>query len=536
MLAQLAVCEIPAGRRVLYVTLEPCLRCAQAIARFGVDEVVYVLEDPFRGGRAILEQAGIRVTRRPDWEEVCLELALEFFRRYPEFCAIPQYPYAFTAMQRHRPAGRSEWLRTIFLRQLSPYLPEVVPARWDEVRRMFHAHVDQLVALTQAECVGQPTAAFIVRLHRSLYPPAHYPAISAPERIESELAALLAGLPEGEAFRREDALRFFFNFLAMRPFADGNGRLAAILADVLCLNHGRAPLFIDIKNELFRTALWEDVRAGAPVDHQLFLVDAWNRGQLGIRPRSIYAEQTTAFDTYARRCAGKQHVLAHVIERLAERVLMPDFVVVDVGAGTGTIANGLLTHLSQQNGLPFTYHFVEPHQPMVDLFRAHSPHAALPALCVHVLPLEDFLLPHADLIIASQSLQYVQNLRESLADMVAALKPGGEALIVVSMAEGDEWAMVSDLMPLNSLYPRLKSTLDELGISYQETRVDSPVRIAAIDRDTPAGDDLLTFYLRSPAHAIQPELKEAFWANVSKYAPTGILTKREAFFWLREGT
>jgi tRNA(Arg) A34 adenosine deaminase TadA len=72
---------MPAGRRVLWVTLEPCVRCAQAIQRFGVDEVVYVLDDPFRGGKALLAQAGIKLSKRDDWESATLQRVMDFFAR-----------------------------------------------------------------------------------------------------------------------------------------------------------------------------------------------------------------------------------------------------------------------------------------------------------------------------------------------------------------------------------------------------------------------------------------------------------------------
>lgn len=85
------------------VTLEPCLRCAHAIWRFGVDEVVYVLDDPFRGGKGILTQAGVTVTRHKAWEQDYLRRVMDFYARYPEFCAVRQYWFALKAWQRYEP-------------------------------------------------------------------------------------------------------------------------------------------------------------------------------------------------------------------------------------------------------------------------------------------------------------------------------------------------------------------------------------------------------------------------------------------------
>ncbi len=115
----------------------------------------------------------------------------------------------------------------------------------------------------------------------------HYTAFSAPGTIELDLSALLERLSAKAALQRADALQFFLEFLPIQPFTDGNGRQALILADVICLNFGLTPLAVDIKNPLFKTAFWEDVRGGATVESQLRLVDGWNRGELGIKPRSF---------------------------------------------------------------------------------------------------------------------------------------------------------------------------------------------------------------------------------------------------------
>lgn len=44
--------------------------------------------------------------------------------------------------------------------------------------------------------------------------------------------------------RREDILRFFFQFLRVHPFADSNGTTASVLADALCVHHGLAPFLV----------------------------------------------------------------------------------------------------------------------------------------------------------------------------------------------------------------------------------------------------------------------------------------------------
>lgn len=559
LLAQLGDTAIPAGRRIVWVTLEPCLRCAQAIQRFGVDEVVYVLDDPFRGGKALLAQAGIAVTRRGEWERDCLRLMMDFYARYPEFCAVRQFRFALDAWQRHEPLGHDEQVKAVFLHHLASYLPNVTAARQEEVRSAFLAHVNHLTGMTLEECVGVPSVAFVRKLHRALFPPdyrhravgndgvatetasgewrrhvlwPHYTEFSALEAVEADLSALLNRLSAKASWQREDALQFIFDFWAIHPFTDANGRVASILADLICLNHGLAPLALDRKNELFYTALMENLSSNVPIAEQLHLVDAWNRGLVGIRPISIYDNLPSAFQTFIRRSGNKQHVAEHILAKLAGRSLEPHFVITDIGAGTGIVADGILHGLLRREGMTLEYHYLEPSQTSVDYFRAHSRYAALPQVVSHTLPVEDYLLPPSDLIVVSQALQHIANPLETLHDIVSALKPGGLALVVVTHPEGDEFAMVNRLTPLDQIYPQVKNFLSKQGIEYEEVGVETFLRITPADRDTPEGDDLLAFYFLRPAHTLPSSLKEAFWSGLAEFAKDSGVRRKEAFFWI----
>jgi len=560
LLAQLGDLAIPAGRRVVWVTLEPCLRCAQAIQRFGADEVVYVLDDPFRGGKALLAQAGITVTRRGEWERDYLRLMMDFYARYPEFCAVRQFRFALDAWQRHEPLGHDEQVKAVFLHHLASYLPNVTAARQEEVRSAFLAHVNHLTGITLEECVDVPSVAFVRNLHRALFPPDYrhravgndgvasetasgewrrhvlwpcYREFSAVEAIETDLTALLDHLSVKALLLREDVMRFILDFWIIHPFTDGNGRTASILADLICLNHGLAPLALDRKNELFYTALMENLSHGAPITEQLHLVDAWNRGLVEIRPISIYDNLPSAFQTFTRRSGNKQHVAEHILAKLAGRNLEQHFVVTDIGADTGIIADGVLHGLLQREGMTFEYHYLEPSQTSVDYFRANSRYAALPQVVTHTMPVEDYLLPPSDLIMVSQALQHIANPMETLHDIVSALKPGGLALIVVTHPEGDEFTMLNRLAPRNGIYPHVKDFFDKQRIEYEEVGVETFLRITPADRNTPEGDDLLAFYFLRPAHTLLSALKEAFWAGLAEFARDGGVMRKEAFFWLR---
>jgi tRNA(Arg) A34 adenosine deaminase TadA/SAM-dependent methyltransferase/Fic family protein len=564
LLAQLAQTDLPAGRRVLWVTLEPCLRCAQAIQRFGVDEVVYVLDDPFGGGKALLAEAGITLTQRGDWEYATLQRVMDSFVRYPELCDGRQFPFFLTAWQRYKALGRDEQVRAVFLHHLAPYLntalASVPEMRHNEIRRLYLAHVDVLTRLTLGEFAAIPSPVFVRNLHRALYPPnyrhravgndgvasetasgewrkhvlwPHYTEFSAPEAVETDLTGLLSNLSAKALLQREDALRFVFDFTAIHPFTDGNGRLAALLADMICLNHGLAPLALDRKNGLFHTALMENLAHGAPISEQLNLVDAWNRGAVGIRPRSIYDDRPSAFQTYTRRTDQKHHVVTQVLAKLSEQRLNQHLVVTDIGAGTGIIANGIVHGLLQREGMAFEYHYVEPAPASIEYFRKHSRYASLPQVVFHTLPSEDFLLPPSDLIMLVQTVQHLTNPAETLRDIVAALQPGGLALIVCNHPDSDEWRMMNRLTHGSTTYEHLKELLDKERVGYEEMVVESSVRLGTADRDTPEGDDLLTFYFNSPLAVLPSAMKAAFWAGLADFARDGVLRKKEAFFWLR---
>lgn len=566
LLAQLAETTLPAGRRVLWVTLEPCLRCAQAIKRFGVNEVVYVLDDPFGGGKVLLAEAGITVTRCEEWEQSCLLQVRAFCALYPEFYAFRQFWFPLEEWQRHNLHGRDEQVKAVFLHHLAPYLNRVLAttpeARQNEIRRHYLAHVDALTNLTLRECPGIPSLSFVRNLHRALFPAnyrhhvvgndgvasetasgewrrhvllPHYTEFSAPGAIETDLTTLLSGLHSKASLQREGALQFFLEFLAAFPFTDGNGRLAAILADVICLNNGLAPLALDRKNELFYTALMANLSCGVPIMEQLHLVDAWNRGQVGIRPRSIYDDQPSAFQTYTRRSGDKRHVVAQLFAKLADQRLNQPFVVTDIGAGTGVIADGILQGLLRREGMAFEYHYLEPSQTSVDYFREHSRYGDLPQMVFHIMPNEDFLLPPSDLIVVVQSIQLVPNPGETVRDIVAALKPGGLALIACNHPDSDEWRMISRLTQEYATYERLKEFLVHEQICYEEVVVESAIRISPADRDTPEGDELLTFYFNSPVTALPAATKEAFWEGLSDFAKDGAVSKKEAFFWIGAG-
>lgn len=65
---------------------------------------------------------------------------------------------------------------------------------------------------------------------------------SSPAHIETDLRQVIAEFNQICTPRREDILRFYFEFMRVHPFADSNTATAALLADALCALHGLRPL------------------------------------------------------------------------------------------------------------------------------------------------------------------------------------------------------------------------------------------------------------------------------------------------------
>ena len=438
------------------------------------------------------------------------------------------------------------------------------------------------------------TIQFIVDLHRMLYPPGFfirsnrygepvdtkpgewrrqeflpdgpgYITASSTSDIAADFEALLnqyCAATRSMQNGRERSLAFYCDFIQIHPFADSNGTIAALLCNIECARHQLKPLNMLHLRAKDRALLFHVVdlyctnRTGETLKQALRTIDDFHDKfhfvtapalsedlsqdasiarlfrQLGLL-RSIYDDTPSAFQTYTRRSGSKRCVVEQVMTRLADHPLSEDIVVTDIGAGTGLVADGLLPALMQRKGGSLEYHFVEPSRASVDYFCVNHHDSDLGAVKFHIKSIEDFSLPGSDLILMAQVLQYIVNADDVLHRIISALKPGGQALIVVNHPDSDEWQMLKRLAPKGAAYEYLKGFLEKERIGYEEVLVESTVQISAADRDAPEGDDLLTFYCNTPASALPDATKEAFWSEVANSAKDGAVSKKEAFFWIR---
>lgn len=67
------------ANKILYVTLEPCKMCTNALLEFWIKEINFILEDPFKWGLKDLKNSEIIVNQYNDENNMYLKLLLNYF-------------------------------------------------------------------------------------------------------------------------------------------------------------------------------------------------------------------------------------------------------------------------------------------------------------------------------------------------------------------------------------------------------------------------------------------------------------------------
>jgi tRNA(Arg) A34 adenosine deaminase TadA len=66
------------SKKIIYVTLEPCEMCTKALIDFWIEEIHYILEDPFKWWLKNIKDENIKIVKHNDNNEY-LKLLLDFF-------------------------------------------------------------------------------------------------------------------------------------------------------------------------------------------------------------------------------------------------------------------------------------------------------------------------------------------------------------------------------------------------------------------------------------------------------------------------
>lgn len=92
-----------AKNKVVYVTLEPCWRCAQALVDFGINEVFYILSDPIGGGLKTLHENKVETKRIDNYTEEYSEILYEYYLANPDLTKqVSEHEALYNLVKVHR--------------------------------------------------------------------------------------------------------------------------------------------------------------------------------------------------------------------------------------------------------------------------------------------------------------------------------------------------------------------------------------------------------------------------------------------------
>ena len=285
----------------IFVSMEPCERCAKALVEYWIDEVYYILEDPSWWWKKILESNWIKVFQIKHNYEQYLDLFIDFLNKSKRFAELlPHYLSikknkinCFNDSINNDIKNRFQItdsndstyskIKEIIFNNTELYLKNALLRNSKDMHnsiiKWYDADQNRIADYCFNEFINKKDDALnedlIKWLHKNLYPegffqkfkdeewiervwmmPWEYREIVLisndnqnndiylkPDRIKDWMRQLLENY-NNNSIIKEAIIYLLVDFFIIHPFWDGNGRVAYILADLLFLKNKLEPLYL----------------------------------------------------------------------------------------------------------------------------------------------------------------------------------------------------------------------------------------------------------------------------------------------------
>lgn len=550
----------------IYATFEPCKKCFNALRNYGIDEIHYIIPDIFWWW-AIDNEFGINVIGHPELEKEYIDIIFRSFSSNPHLINGKHYRYFASIYKKYYTPTIEFEIDEILIENLSYYLSSVL---WDKdintkknIIYSFLVHTGKIQQYIIWEYINwwELSTDFVIWLHRLLYPEWHIikttgvdwvdydipvwefrkhnmweriTKFSSVENVRLDLTKIIDRIVNNKNLSRQDILKFYFEFLCIHPFGEGNWRTACILADIIAYKNKIKPLnLMDIKKQnpnfdlhIVKTLNNNNYALGEQ------LIDDYFADKLVIAD-NIYDINIDSFLDFINNSDTKEILSNKLISKITD-INKNNFVITDVWAGSWYIAQNILEELWDKCNI--NYHYIEPSYKLVEHFKKSIDYNKYKKnLYIYEDWLEWVHIQKSDLIIASQSLHNVDSLIDSVTHIYGNLKAWWIACIVVSSEKSTDFLIKDELgIRYWDVKPYLISALSELQIPYSQEEVISNMDVSGIIKNNRTWKNLLSFYYGKSVEELNPyELSKA-QEVFTKYSIDWKLQKTEDYIWIEK--
>lgn len=548
----------------IFVTFEPCKKCFNALRNYGIDEIHYIVPDIFWWW-AINNEFGIKVIGHPELEKEYIDIIFRSFSSNPHLINGKHYRYFASIYKKYYTPTTEFEIDEILIENLSYYLsPRVQDIDINTKKNIIYSflvHTGKIQQYVIWEYINwwELSTDFVMWLHRLLYPEwniikttgidwvsYNIPAwefrkhnmweritkFSSVENVRLDLTKIIDKIVNNKNLSRQDILKFYFEFLCIHPFGEGNWRTACILADIIAYKNKIKPLnLMDIKKQnpnfdlhIIKTLNDNNYALGEQ------LIDDYFADKLVIAD-NIYDINIDSFLDYIENSDAKDILSNKLIEKITN-MNKDNIIITDVWAGSWYIAQIILEKLWSQYNI--SYHYIEPSYRLIEHFKQSINYNKYKKnLYIYEDWLEWVHIQKSDLIIASQSLHNVDSLVDSVSHIYENLKAWWIACIVVSSEKSTDFLIKDELgIRYWDVKPYLITALNDLHIPYSQEEVISSIDVSGIIKNNRIWKNLLSFYYgKSIEELTSYELSKAQDVFM-KYSLNWKLQKTEDYIWI----